>query len=132
MIDRSAKTVNLHDVKPERAHAWERDAKTGYAILLIPKFKGKILGRWLQPRLKHPLVKLNLDEYGSAVWECCDGNTSVKQIAEILKSRFGDKIEPVMDRLSLFIRHLDEANLVRITNLEALKNKRTHPEITSA
>jgi hypothetical protein len=109
--------LNLLELKPQRCKEWERAAENGFAVILIPRFQGAILGKILQPRLKRPFFKINLDEFGTAVWECCDGNTTVAKIAELLRQKFGADIEPVQDRLGLFIRQLDEGRLVRFTNL---------------
>jgi hypothetical protein len=73
--------------------------------ILVPKFGGAILGRWLQPRLKNPYQRLVLDEVGSAVWERCDGTASGHEIARFLAERFPDMQSPT-ERLALFVRAL--------------------------
>ena len=35
-----------------------------------------------------------------------DGNKTVKQIGEDLVKRFGDKVEPLYERLLIFINHI--------------------------
>lgn len=61
--------------------------------------------RWL---MKKPLTSdVELDKYGSRVWLLIDGNNSIYEIGQILLQEFGDKIEPVYDRLVMFIRYLN-------------------------
>lgn len=120
---RSKQPINLLELRPERQREWERDPQTGLAVILIPKFEGKLLGKLLQPRLKDPFYKVNLDEYGTAVWECCDGATPVAAIASTLQQRFGEKIEPLTERLSLFVQQLEQKKLVRFANLAELRTQ---------
>jgi hypothetical protein len=61
--------------------------------------------RWL---VKKPCVSdVELDKYGSSVWRLIDGNNSVYDIGQILLQEFGEKIEPVYDRLVMFLRYLN-------------------------
>lgn len=114
--------INLLELKPERLRGWECDPHSRCATILIPKFQGIIFGKWLQARVKEPYYRIHLDDYGSAVWEQCDGQTSVASIAAALKQRFGDKIEPLTQRLSLFLQDLEQKKLIRYTNLEPVKS----------
>lgn len=61
--------------------------------------------RWL---VKKPRTSdVELDKYGSRVWLLIDGNNSIYDIGQILLQEFGDKIEPVYDRLVMFVRYLN-------------------------
>lgn len=75
-------------------------------VILRPKFENRWLGRWLLSRMKNPYYRVRLDTYGSCVWKNCDGKTTVGEIAENLKERFGDSIEPVYQRLAFFLNQL--------------------------
>jgi hypothetical protein len=55
---------------------------------------------------KSPYIKISLDKFGSAFWNQCDGNQDVHFIGEKLKLEFGDSIEPVYERLRMFIMQL--------------------------
>ncbi len=65
---------------------------------------------WLQRRLRRPYVQLHLDAVGSTVWLASDGERTVSDIGERLRERFGEDIEPVWDRLALFVRHMHKAH----------------------
>ena len=55
-----------------------------------------------RPRVSH----IKLDEYGSFVWKNIDGVRTVGQLAQAMKERFGDKAEPLYDRLVHYMRIL--------------------------
>lgn len=91
-------------LRPATARAWEH-AADGHVVLLVPKFGGKILGRWLQPRLRDPYMKIHLDALGSAVWEACDGARTGEEIAALLAERFPGTPQPA-ERVRVFLRRL--------------------------
>ncbi|MEE9390229.1 MAG: PqqD family protein [Candidatus Aminicenantaceae bacterium] len=68
--------------------------------------------RHLLPRLKNPKYKINLDDFGSFLWELCDGTTTVQELSECMKDKFGDKIEPLYDRLALFLQSLERNRFI--------------------
>lgn len=62
--------------------------------------------------MKNPYFRIKLDEIGSAVWEMCDGEKTVREIGECLHQRFKDKIEPVYDRLAVFLQTLERNRFI--------------------
>ncbi len=106
---RKSEPVNLLDLTPVRLfeHRLEEDK----VIVLIPKYRSRWMS-WLQRRLKRPFYLLHLDEIGSAFWLACDGQRNISAIGARLKERFGEDIEPVWDRLALFVRHMRKGKLI--------------------
>ncbi|PIU44775.1 MAG: PqqD family protein [Ignavibacteriales bacterium CG07_land_8_20_14_0_80_59_12] len=103
--------VNLLDCTPVRRYQWE-ELEGGKVIVLTPKFRHSLLVRYLVPLLKGKHFRVKLDEYGSFVWLACDGNSTVLQISERLKERYGDPVEPVYERVGRFIRGMKEKDLI--------------------
>jgi hypothetical protein len=58
------------------------------------------------------VIKLNLDELGSASWLFMDGKRTVAKISELLLEKFGNKIDPVYERLTKFLTGLYEQRLI--------------------
>lgn len=105
-------TRNLLTMRPQKLRDWERTDQ-GRIVVLKPKFGNHALGRWLMSRLRNPNYRIKLDEFGSLVWEMCDGETTVKEIGETMRARFGDRVEPVYDRLAIFFRQLERSRLIQ-------------------
>lgn len=56
---------------------------------------------------KRPSVShIKLDKYGSFIWQQIDGKNTVNDLAISMKEKFGDKAEPLYDRLVTYIRIL--------------------------
>lgn len=106
---------NLLELIPERLVECNKTAE-GLTYLVIPKFRGKRFGAFLTNRLRHPTWKIDLDEIGTFVWDQIDGKKTVDKISEKMKSRFGDKVEPVYERLNAFLYTMRKEELIRFTN----------------
>ena len=105
---------NLLDAVPVRCVEWEENEK-GTISLIAPKFRlawMRALIGWLNI---NPDFQIHLDAFGSFVWKECDGKQDCHVIGSALKTHFGNDVEPVFDRLGIFIRHLVSRKLVRLT-----------------
>ncbi len=115
--------VNLLDLIPERKIRYV-ESNDGLIIIFKPKFKNKIIVKYIVPRLKSPDYKVKLDQFGSFVWKHCDGNNTVEQIGRLLKEEFQDNIEPIYDRLAQFIQSLVRYKFIEYKNLDSDHNSR--------
>jgi hypothetical protein len=108
---RILKGANYLELIPLRLHK-EEVSEENLVTVLIPKFQNRFALRFIVPKLKSDVFKLKLDELGSAVWLSIDGRNTVDQIAKQLLKKFGDKIEPVNERLTKFLTGLYEQRLI--------------------
>lgn len=105
---------NLLDLKPVRLFEFEVQAEEKVTIL-IPKFRDKLLGKYLQPYLRKKYYKVKLDKFGSFVWTNCDGRKTVSEIAERLRQKFGAEAEPAVERVAKFVQHLYRGDCVKFS-----------------
>jgi hypothetical protein len=91
----------------------EHRMEADLVVVQVPRFRSRWMG-WLQRRLQKPCFQLHLDRIGSAVWLACDGESTVGDIGKRLKERFGDEIEPLWDRLALFMRQMLSGKLIEL------------------
>ena len=97
--------VNLLDLIPRRKVEFTVDDQD-IVTIVIPRFKKEWLRRLLVPKRKKPIVNIALDQFGSRVWRQCDGATSVGMIADQLHADFGESVEPVYERVGVFVKQL--------------------------
>jgi hypothetical protein len=100
---------NLLDLKPMRTKKWRRGEKV---TIVVPKARTVLGKHFIDALGMKQTYKINLDDYGSAIWKLCDGKTTVRDIGKTLKKEFGEKVEPLYDRLSAFIGILRNENLI--------------------
>lgn len=80
--------------------------ENGLVTVLLPKFENKVLKTLFLSKNKSPFIHIKLDEFGSETWLNLDGKNSVEKVATILIDKFGDRIQPVHERLTKFITQL--------------------------
>ena len=105
--------VNLLQLIPEKNIGWEKDSE-GLVVLLKPKFQHPFLQKHVLPKLKRPHYKVKLDEIGSFLWIHCDGLLTVQNIADRMAKHFGDKVEPLYERIGLFLQSLEKNKFIRL------------------
>ncbi len=99
-------------LRPRWAVQWESDAD-GNVVLLKPKIQNQWLAKHLAPRLRNPVYRVHLDAVGSEVWKQCDGSRTVAEIVEHMKATFGEDVEPVFERLTLFLAQLYRGRFIQ-------------------
>lgn len=77
----------------------------GCVQILIPR-EG-LVDKLVRLFVKTPKVmKIDLDDVGSYVWKSIDGKRNIGEIGDILKAEFGEKAEPLYERLGTYINIL--------------------------
>jgi hypothetical protein len=112
----NAEKINLLDLIPVQ-NLKSKKNEDGLCILLKPKFSHPLLIKYLLPRLKSPHFKVKLDEIGSFIWSLCNGKNTVKDIGLQLKEEFGERVEPLYERLGLFFQNLEKNRFITFKNL---------------
>ncbi|HWG89634.1 MAG TPA: PqqD family protein [Candidatus Thermoplasmatota archaeon] len=82
------------------------------AVLVFPKQYGpfeRLVAR-LARGPKH--VRVTLDELGTATWLLADGSRTLQQIADELKARLGESVDPAGPRTAAFLQGLRIRGLV--------------------
>ena len=115
-------SVNLLDLIPVKIIKAKKN-EDGKITIFQPKFKNKFMLKYVMHKLKNPNFKVNLDEFGSFVWEQIDGNLTVEKIGEKLKKHFKEEIEPVYERLSLFIQSMERYKFIEYKNYDPKQDK---------
>ncbi len=96
-------------MRPESL-TWSADDQ-GMVTLAIEN-KG-LFNRVAQKLLKKPKVSyVHLDEMGSFVWPLMNGEDNLIRIGEQVEAHFGDKAQPLYERLSKYFQILDSYGFV--------------------
>ena len=96
------KERNLLDLIPEKLCESEVNEE-GRVTILAPRFKSKLGKKIFEPIVKNKYVRIHLDEIGTFVWNEIDGQKDVFELSKLLKNEFGEKVEPVYERIGKFI-----------------------------
>ena len=104
---------NLYDLRPVRVVPWE-PAGESRVVLKAPKFRARLMVRFLVPWLKRPDLAVRLDETGSAVWKACDGQATVLEIAGTVHAQQAGDRDDIDNRVAEFIRRMEKEGFIRL------------------
>ena len=77
-------------------------------VTIFEKQDYKIQKFFRRLRFNIPLYKeIALDKISSEVFTQIDGIKTVKEIGEYLEVKFGDEVNPLYERLLVFLNHID-------------------------
>ena len=108
--------VNLLELIPQQNIRSEK-TEEGVYVLLKPKYRHPWMVKNVLPLLKSPHYKVKLDDIGSFIWELCDSRKNVEEIGKRLKEKFGDRVEPLYERLGAFFQNLEKNKFITYKNL---------------
>lgn len=74
---------------------------TGFMNLMAQKLFRK-------PKVSH----IHLDEMGSFVWPLLDGEKNIIELGEVVKEQFGEKANPLYERLAKYFQILDSYRFI--------------------
>ena len=89
---------------------WSQD-ETG--IVTLEMENRGIANRIAQKLIKKPKISyIHLEKFGSFIWLQIDGKRDIVQIGELVRERFGDKAEPLYERLAQYIKTLENNQFI--------------------
>jgi hypothetical protein len=95
--------VDLMGLVPFRLAAW--DVKEGRVVLVRPSPRTQGLRGILDGFLHRMSAnRVRLDEVGSFAWTCLDGERTVAEVADLLRTEFGERVDPAEERLGHLVR----------------------------
>lgn len=103
---------NYLEKKPIRADIqWSTDENGN--ITLQKDNKG-VMNKIAQVVFKKPKVSyIHLDEMGNFIWNFLDGEKDIIEIGQLVKEHFGEKAEPLYERLAKYIQTLESYNFIK-------------------
>ena len=61
---------------------------------------------------KPPVTHVHMEPIGSFIWRQIDGRRSVYEIGQLLHETFGEEAEPLYERLSVYMKQLENNGLI--------------------
>jgi len=106
---------NLMGLRPVRSvESWVVAEGTDLVVIHQPKGLSRVEARLARAVKAQEHVNRPLDRYGSAIWQLCDGQHTIEEIARALEARFHEQFEPALPRTLRFVDLLARRGLVRI------------------
>jgi len=97
--------VSLLDAVPVRCEHIMTEWEGECIVLTYPRFKYRWMHRFLLPKGMSPIIRVKLEEHGTAVWQLIDGKRSVSEILSQLAGHFKDE-ENYATRVTTYVMQL--------------------------
>ena len=108
-----SRSGNYLDKKPVRNGKLRWSDEDGKITLEIENTG--VWNRIFQKLLKKPRVTyIHLDEMGSFIWPLLDGDKDISEIGKAVANQFGDKANPLYERLAKYFRILESYNFITL------------------
>ena len=93
------------------SYEWTTDAEG--IVTILQENKG-LFNTLAQKLLKKPRIsQIHMEEFGSFIWKLIDGNLSVYEIGQKVSEQFGEKAEPLYERLSVYMKQLENCGFIK-------------------
>lgn len=100
------KQENFLDYIPKRNALYDWDINQKKHVEIAVKNRG-FFNRIAQLLFRKPKIsRIELDEFGSFIWQQLDGQKTIYEIGTAVKEKFGKKAEPLYERLCEYIKIL--------------------------
>lgn len=97
---------------PVRAEGieWSKDENGVITLEIVNKGVFNFIAQKLFKRPK--ISYIHLDEMGSFVWPHLDGDKDILEIGKLVEAEFGEKANPLYERLAMFFRILESYKFI--------------------
>lgn len=110
---KNKKTIpNLLDFVPVQSLNFKYEVDENAQVTILVQNKG--IFNFIAQKLffKPKVSQIHLEEFGSFIWLNIDGKRTVKEIADILHEKFGEKADPLYPRISMYFGMLKNYGFV--------------------
>jgi len=109
---------NFLDYIPSHNRLFSYEENGRGNVEILRKNRG-FFNRLAQLLLKKPRVsRIELDDFGSFIWRHIDGQRDVYQLGKLVREEFGQKAEPLYERLTEFLHILRSNDFIVYENLK--------------
>ncbi|MBN1638091.1 MAG: PqqD family protein [Ignavibacteriales bacterium] len=92
----------------------ESEVNNELITLLHKKKKPTFIEKTFFKKYINKIYKIDLDEIGSFVWQQINGKNSIGDIINATENKFGEKVKPTEERVTLFIKQLHKNKFIQL------------------
>lgn len=98
------------------------EMNNNFVVLKFKNSKKGFIDKLFFKNKKEVTYKIDLDEIGSFIWLLIDGKKSVNSLINFTSEKFGEKVEPVDQRVKLFLKQMNDNHLIILFKKEENKS----------
>lgn len=106
-------TINLFDLVPVISEHITTEKEGELSVMAFPRFRSKFMQKYFVLKRKSAIIRIRLEEHGTAVWDLIDGRRTVRDIADSLAEHF--QHEPNYEyRITAYLEQLHKQGFIRL------------------
>ncbi|MDR0541053.1 MAG: PqqD family protein [Dysgonamonadaceae bacterium] len=103
--------INLFDLIPVISEHITTEKEGELSVIAFPRFRSKFMQKYFVPKNKSSIIRIRLEEHGTAVWDLIDGRQTIREIAGVLAEHF--RHEPNYEyRISAYLQQLHKQGFI--------------------
>ena len=111
-MKKNIKDENYLEKKPICKNGLNWSKNESGNVTLEMENKG-VANRIMQKLIKKPKISyIHLDEMGSFIWPLMDGEKDILEIGKYVEEHFGEKANPLYERLAQYFKTLEKYNFI--------------------
>ena len=79
---------NLFDLVPYISEHITTEKEGELSVITFPRFRSKFMQKYFVPKKRSAMLRIRLEEHGTAVWDLIDGKRTILEISEMLAEHF--------------------------------------------
>jgi hypothetical protein len=108
------KVKNLFDMIPVISEHITTEYEGELVVIAFPRFRSKFMLKYFVPRNRSPIIRIRLEEHGTALWKLIDGKRTANELVELLAEHFQHE-ENYAYRIATYIQQLQKQGFVKLT-----------------
>ncbi len=114
VLNKNRRTENFLDLIPVKSEKFRTETDSEGKVTIFIENKG-FFNFLAQKIFKKPrFSQVHLEDFGSFIFQQIDGVKTVKEIADLLHQKFGEKSEPLYPRISMYFNTLLNYGFVEV------------------
>lgn len=86
-------------------------------LVTLEKINKGLFNKIAQKFFKKPKISyIHMEEIGSFIWLIIDGKKDIEAIGKYVSKHFGDKAEPLYERLSKYVQIMESYGFIKFEN----------------
>jgi hypothetical protein len=103
---------NLFDLVPVIGDHITTEKEGELSVITFPRFRSQFMQKYFVLKKKSALIRIRLEEHGTAVWDLIDGKRTVGEIAAALAAHF-DHEENYEYRITTYLSQLHKQGFIK-------------------
>ncbi|GHT51192.1 hypothetical protein FACS189440_19870 [Bacteroidia bacterium] len=105
--------VNFFDLVPVISEHITTEKEGELSVIAFPRFRSKFMLKYFVPKNKPSIIRIRLEEHGTAVWDLIDGQRTVKEMADALAEHFNHEANYEY-RIATYLQQLQKQGFVKM------------------